>query len=103
MIGWFGVKYGAYWADFLDCAHSWKSEFCNAFALNYLKEFDIFEGLNCSAGCCLKHDNGISGKFDVLELFILRFFGCVNWVAVGSEFLNLVIVMRLTYSLTVKL
>ena len=60
---------------FLDCSHSLKSEFCNAFALKLLTEVDKFEGLNCSAGCCLKHDNGISGAFDVIELFIIRFFG----------------------------
>ena len=85
LIGWFGVKYGAYWAYFLGCSLSLISEFCNASALNLLTEFDIFEGLNCSAGCCLKHDNGISGAFDVLEKFIIRFFGWVNWVAVGSQ------------------
>ena len=70
---------------FLDRSHSLKSEFCNAFALKLLTEVDKFEGLNCSAGFCLKYHNGIGGAFDVIGLFIIRFFGWVNWVAVASD------------------
>ena len=60
-------------------------DFRKAFALDFYVEYDLFEGLICSANCFTKYDNGNCCAIDAIEFCILRLFAIVKRVAFYSE------------------